>query len=71
MCKGSCVTFEKDAPRQPKLPGHRPPNPRIQFHRVHDSGVPRTTQPLSGGDLGSSPLHPLLSVKPESGGGLL
>ena len=56
--------------RQPKLPGHRPPaltfyknrppHSRIQFHRLHASGVPRNTQHLNGGESGSSPLQSLV-----------
>jgi len=52
-------------PRQPKLPGHRspalaldknrPPHSRIQFHRVHTSGVPQQTRPLKGGEPHPSP----------------
>ena len=53
-------------PRQPKLPGHRPPalaldknrppHPRIDLHGVHTSGVPRRKAPLTGGEPCSLPL---------------
>jgi alpha-glucosidase len=43
-------------PRQPELPccrppahpfhQHRPPNPRVQFHRLHASGIPQKTRLL-------------------------
>lgn len=56
MC---CASHE--LPRQPKLPGHRPPalsldkdrppHPRIDLHGVHTSGVPRRKAPPQAANL--------------------
>ena len=53
-------------PRQPELPGHRPPalaldknrppHPRIDLHGVHTSGVPRRKALLTGSEPCSLPL---------------
>src|SRR3974390_3097988 len=53
-------------PRQPELPGHRPPalaldknrppHPRIDLHGVHTSGVPRRKAPLTASEPCSLPL---------------
>jgi hypothetical protein len=43
----------------------------MQFHRVHASGVPWKTNRLAGNEPRSLPWKISLSVKLESGGGLL